>query len=427
MATPKRHGRARSLLPACYHEGFLEKKSIKDKMGRKLWTSLCGNSLFFFNNTKDNVYIEKLELSDLVSVTDDCCRDRNLDAARFTLQMKNEDIKMIAPSLESRELWKGFILAVSKLSVPSSLNLLPGQIHMMKEIIEKEKKRQQPPIAPSAAPNFYVLVLPDMPSCYYDVTRVEAELLLERNAERGNLLLRPGRDGASFAVTTRQDVNRSVFRHYRVSRKHEGGFTIDLETPISCPTLHDVINCLVKMTCGVLEPLILEQHYEDNITFVKANEENGEISVHCASSGPSSSPQVPPVPPVPPPKPIQRDHMASSEPPANTQESIYLNDQEDEVDQGATAGPPVQPRLPVFAVRFLPHQNSVPPDLNTNLGGERKALKPPGYPIASLQSYSVSNGLENTENTQLGPQPAGITLSEELKMIFKKRRAIQES
>ncbi|XP_051950684.1 signal-transducing adaptor protein 1-like [Xyrauchen texanus] len=423
MATPKRHGRARYLLPDCYHEGFLVKKSIKDKMGRKLWTSLCGNSLFFFNNNKDNVYIEKLELSDLVSVRDECCRDRNLDAARFTLQMKNDDIKMIAPSLESRELWKGFILAVSKLSVPSFLNLLPGQIHMMKEIIEKEKKRQQPPTAPSAAPNFYVPVLPDMPACYRDVNRVEAELLLERNAEWGNLLLRPGRDGASFAVTTRQDVNGSVFRHYRVTRKHKGGFTIDLETPISCPTLHDVINCLVEMTNGVLEPLLLEQHYEDNITFVKANEENGEISVHCASIRPSPSPQVPP---VPPPKPIQMDHMADSEPLANnTLESIYLNDQEDEVDQGATARPPVQPRPPVLAVRFLPHQNSMPPDLNTSSGGEKKALIPPGYPIVSVQSYSVSNVLENTENTQLGPQPTA--LSQELKMVFKKRRAIQES
>jgi len=40
-------------------------------------------------------YIEKLELSDLNSVSDDCCHDRNLNAAGFTLHMKKEDIKMI--------------------------------------------------------------------------------------------------------------------------------------------------------------------------------------------------------------------------------------------------------------------------------------------------------------------------------------------
>ncbi|XP_051525655.1 signal-transducing adaptor protein 1-like isoform X2 [Myxocyprinus asiaticus] len=417
MATTKHHGRARPQLPACYHEGFLEKKSIKDKMGRKLWTSLCGNSLFFFNNTKDNVYIEKLELSDLVSVTDDCCHDRNLENARFTLHMKNEDIKMIAPSLESRELWKGFILSVSKLSVPSCLNLLPGQIHMMKEIIEKEKKRQQPPTAPSLLHNIYLPVLPDMPACYHDVSRVQAELLLERNANRGNLLLRPGRDGASFAVTTRQDVNGSVFKHYRVSRKHEGGFTIDVETPISCPTLHDVITCLVEKTNGVLEPFLLEQHYEDNISYVQANEENGERSVQCASSEPLPSP------PVPPPKPVQRDYRANSEPLANTQENIYLNEPkviEEEVNPSC-AGPPVQP---CPSVRFLPHQNLMLPDQNTCSGSERKALKLPGYPLAALRSYSMSDVPEN--NSQHGPQPACITLSEELKMIFKKKQALQE-
>ncbi|XP_051963851.1 signal-transducing adaptor protein 1-like isoform X2 [Xyrauchen texanus] len=362
-------------------------------MGRKLWTSLCGNSLFFFNNTKDNVYIEKLELTDLVSVTDDRCRDRNLEKAQFTLHMKNEDIKMIAPSLESRELWKGFILSVSKLSVPSSLNLLPGQIQMMKETIEKEKKRQQPPTAPSLLNNIYLPVLPDMPACYHDVSRVEAELLLERNANRGNLLLRPGQDGASFAVTTRQFVNGSVFKHYRVSRKHEGGFAIDIDTPISCPTLHDVITCLVEKTNGVLEPFLLEQHYEDNISYVQANEENGERSVQCASSEPLPSR------PVPPPKQVQRDYRANSEPLANTQESIYLNE-------------PMQ---------FLPHQNLMLPNQNTSSGSERKALKPPGYPLAALRS-SVSDVPEN--NSQHWPQPAA--LSEELKMILKKRQAIQE-
>lgn len=40
-------------------------------------------------------YVEKLELTDLITVSDDCCRDRNLNAGGFTLHMKNEDIKMI--------------------------------------------------------------------------------------------------------------------------------------------------------------------------------------------------------------------------------------------------------------------------------------------------------------------------------------------
>uniref|UniRef100_A0A671R1C9 Signal-transducing adaptor protein 1-like n=1 Tax=Sinocyclocheilus anshuiensis TaxID=1608454 RepID=A0A671R1C9_9TELE len=363
MAAPNRYRRVRSQLPTCYYEGFLEKKSIKDKMGRKLWTSLCGNVLFFYNNTKDSVYIEKLELSDLVSVNDDCCRDRNLDAARFTLHMKNEDVKMIAPSLEARELWKGFMLSVSKLSMPSSLNLLPGQIHMMKEIIEKEKIRQRllsSPPPPSASDN-YVTVQSDMPSCYRNVTRVEAEYLLDRNTDWGNLLLRPGHDGTSFALTTHQDINgRPVFKHYRVSRRHEGGFAIALETPITCETLHDVVNCLLEKTNGVLVPLLMEEHYEKNITFAETENENGERNVHC--------PKCPsPTPPMPPPKPgnTSLNHL---------QICGFTNNFNEK-----------QRHLNVFCF---------------NVDGERKALVPPGYSKTTSRSNSLSSMPKNIPKSE---------------------------
>ncbi|XP_059359837.1 signal-transducing adaptor protein 2b isoform X1 [Carassius carassius] len=432
MAAPNRYRRVRSQLPSCYYEGFLEKKTIKDKMGRKLWTSLCGSSLFFYNNNKDSVYIEKLELSDLVSVSDDCCRDRNLDAARFTLHMKNEDIKMIAPSLEARELWKGFMLSVSKLSVPSSLNLLPGQIHMMKEIIEKEKIRQRilSSVPPPSCSDNYVTVQSDMPSCYHNVTRVEAEYLLERNANRGSLLLRPGHDGTSFALTTRQDINGPVFRHYRVSRRHEGGFAIALETPITCETLHDVINCLLEKTNGVLVPLLMEEHYEKNITFVETDNENGERSLHCPKV-PSPTPPVPPqkpalavidnendevivqcpkvpspTPPVPPPKPV-----------LNTQESTYINVSdagEYEVDQAACPPPPVLPRL--SAGRHLPHQNSMTHDLNSSSDIERKALVPPGYSKPTSRSNSLSGMPKNI------PKSRQLVDLNELQEVLNRRR-----
>ncbi|XP_048064750.1 signal-transducing adaptor protein 2b isoform X2 [Megalobrama amblycephala] len=410
--TANRHIRVRSQLPTCYHEGFLEKKSIRDKMGRKLWTSLCGNSLFFFNNTKDSVYVEKLELTDLITLSDDCCRDRNLNAAGFTLHMKNEDIKMIAPSLEARELWKGFLLSISKLSVPTSLNLLPGQIHMMKEIIEKEKKRQRllsvPP--PSQDSDNYVIVVPEMPMCYYPVNRVEAEILLERNADQGNLLLRRRQDG-SFALTTRQDINGSVFKHYCVSRRPEGGFAIALETPVSCNTLHDVVNYLVEKSSGVLVPLLMEHHYEKNITIIKPNEENGEIIEHCLRNVPS------PTPPTPPPKPVTRCVGSSSE--LNTPENEYLSASdtgEFEVDQATCRKPPVLPRLPG---RYLPHQNSV--DLHTSSDGERKPLVPPGYCKTPSRSNSLSSLQESCSTRS---KPSLVDMNELQNAI--RRRAMLE-
>uniref|UniRef100_A0A8C9WZV6 Signal transducing adaptor family member 2b n=1 Tax=Sander lucioperca TaxID=283035 RepID=A0A8C9WZV6_SANLU len=250
---------------------------------RKLWTSLCGNTLFFFNDMRDTGYIEKVDLSGFISITDDGSQDRNLDAARFILQMKDINIKFTASNAESRELWKGYIQSV--LSVPSSLTLLPGQIHMLKEAVEKEKERKRNVAQPAVLNHCpYVSFQADMPACYHRVSRLEAELLLEKEAKRGNLLLRPGSNGTSFAVSTRQDLEGSVFRHYRVTHKHEGGFAIDVDNPVPCATLHDVINYLVEKTDGVLIPLIIEGAYEKNITFIRTDNDNGEMSVRRASS-----------------------------------------------------------------------------------------------------------------------------------------------
>ncbi|TNN66777.1 Signal-transducing adaptor protein 2 [Liparis tanakae] len=174
--------RQRSQLPTCYYEGYLEKRSFRDK------------------------YVEKVDLRGFVSITDDSSQDRNLDAARLCLQLKDGNIRFTAPNAEARELWKGYIRSVAELSVPASINLLPGQIHMLKETVEKEKTRMldvAPPALGAAAPDD---LHGGRPACFHKVSRLGAELLLEREAERGNLLLRPGSKGDSYAVTTRQDL-----------------------------------------------------------------------------------------------------------------------------------------------------------------------------------------------------------------------------
>ncbi|XP_067308832.1 signal-transducing adaptor protein 2a [Pseudorasbora parva] len=290
-----RTGNPKAQLPPCYYEGYLEKRGVKEKVARRLWTCLCGNTLYFFNNSKDTHYVEKLDLSGFVSLIDDPSRDRNLEAARLNLRMKDGEIKLTAPNLEARELWKGFLYSVVDLAVPTTLTLLPGQLHMLKEVVEKEKMRRKArassraPASPLSLP-----LVGEIPACFRPVSRTEAEVLLERHPDCGNMLLRPGRDGSSLAVTTRQDLNGSVFRHYRVTQKQQGGYIIDVENPIPCPTLHDVINALVEKTAGTLQPFILEEPYEENITFVSSNDENGERTLHCAPAGPlSRAPSLP--------------------------------------------------------------------------------------------------------------------------------------
>ncbi|KTF82340.1 hypothetical protein cypCar_00026583 [Cyprinus carpio] len=277
-----RSGSPRAQLPPCYYEGYLEKRGAKEKVARRLWTCLCGNTLYFFNTTKDTSYVEKLDLSGFVSLIDDPSRDRNLEAARLNLRMKDGEIKLTvsirclsAPNLEARELWKGFLYSVVDVSL---CPYIKGQN-------ASEKARAF----------CYCTLKTGQVLCFRPVSRTEAEVLLERHPDCGNMLLRPGRDGSSLAVTTRQDLNGSVFRHYRVTQKQQGGYIIDVENPIPCPTLHDVINALMEKTAGTLQPFILEEPYEENITFVSSNDENGERTLHSALSGPlSRAPSLPP-------------------------------------------------------------------------------------------------------------------------------------
>nr|XP_019936161.1 PREDICTED: signal-transducing adaptor protein 2-like [Paralichthys olivaceus] len=246
----RRAGRQRGQLPT-YYEGYLEKRSFKDKTSRNLWTCLCGNMLYFFNDKRDADYIEKLNLSGTISVKDDSSQDRNLDAARLILMLPDGNIKFTAPNTEARELWKGYILSVSQLSVPSSLNLLPGQFHMLQEAVEKEKERLKCVAPPEVTSNYYINLEVELPP--------------------------------------------AIFSHYRVTPKHEGGFSIDVDNPVPCGTLRDVINYLVETTDRALSPLIIEEQYEKNIFFIRSDNENGEKSVQQALS----KLKVPTLPPKP--------------------------------------------------------------------------------------------------------------------------------
>lgn len=54
-----------------------------------------------------------------------------------------------------------------QLSVPSSLNLLPGQIHMMRETVETERERRKtlsPTPAAASSSNLYLSLVGDMPA-----------------------------------------------------------------------------------------------------------------------------------------------------------------------------------------------------------------------------------------------------------------------
>uniref|UniRef100_UPI0034DD4544 signal-transducing adaptor protein 2 isoform 5 n=1 Tax=Rattus norvegicus TaxID=10116 RepID=UPI0034DD4544 len=245
---PPRGPKLKGAPPSHYYENFLEKKGPCDQDYRKFWAGLQGLAICFYNSNRD-------------------------------LQVE---------SLESCEMWKGFILTVVELRVPSNLTLLPGHMYMMAEVLAKEEVRR-------AA---------EVPWCFLQVSRLEAQLLLERYPECGNLLLRPGGDGKdSVSVTTRQILNGSpVIKHYKVKR--EGSkYVIDVEDPFSCPSLEAVVNYFVTHTKRALVPFLLDEDYEKVLGFVDSDRENGENAWTVPSSrgsGPALPANVPkPLPPVP--------------------------------------------------------------------------------------------------------------------------------
>ncbi|KAJ8419013.1 hypothetical protein AAFF_G00005120 [Aldrovandia affinis] len=437
MAAPmlkKRPGRPRAQLSPCYYEGYLEKRSPKEKAFRRLWTCLCGNTLFFFNSTKDNDYVEKLELSGFISVTDDSSRDRKLEAARLNLRMQDGEVKLTAPSLETRELWKAFISSVAELSVPSSLNLLPGQVHMLREVVEKEKERRGSPPPPPASlasastsslasvPSLYLPLLADMPACFQSVSRLGAEVLLEKHPDCGNLLLRPGRDGTSLAATTYQDLNGSVFRHYRVARKEDGGFSIEVDVPVYCATLKDVISHLVERTFGTLKPFILEEPYDKNISFVESNDENGERSMQCATNPISHAP-------TPPPRPGFSEHESSQDQDSIFENTFYLNDPGDDYEeQNSMEHVPTPPPRPVKKA-LLPKQNSLlstypSAEHNNTLADSRSAIVTP-TPAPRTSRTIENNMMKRPMLRSLNNDPLPQTIAEELKRKLEMRRAKQ--
>uniref|UniRef100_A0A8C5KFD0 Signal transducing adaptor family member 1 n=1 Tax=Jaculus jaculus TaxID=51337 RepID=A0A8C5KFD0_JACJA len=220
-----------------YFEGFLLVKRSDDQEYKHYWTELRGATLFFYTDKKSTIYVGKLDIVDLICLTDQNSTEKN--CAKFTLVLPKEEVQVKAENTESGEEWRGFILTVTELSVPQHVSLLPGQVIRLHEVLEREKKRrleaQRPPgvsvdgkkdpgegCAGASSPK---------PACFYTVSRKEATEMLEKNPSLGNMILRPGTDSRNYSITIRQEI-------------------------VTLPNLFSVIDYFVKETRGNLRPFI---------------------------------------------------------------------------------------------------------------------------------------------------------------------------
>ncbi|XP_053869438.1 signal-transducing adaptor protein 2 [Malaclemys terrapin pileata] len=413
-------------LPPHYYEGFLEKKGPQDKGYKKYWTGLRGLTLFFYNASRDVQYVEKIDLDTFVSLSDSYLQSgprASDDGMGLNLKLRGQEVKLKAESLEAREMWKGFILTVVEMKVPSNLTLLPGHIYMMSEALSKEQERQAQLSQRCTASSLdYELLEEQMPDCYFKVSRTEAQVLLERNPDCGNMLLRPGGDGKSISVTTRQMLNSTpVVKHYRVNRMGQQ-YVIDVEQPHRCPSLADVVEYFVYNTKKTLVPLSLDEDYAEKLEYVETDKENGE-SVWEASMPPC--PKPPRVDAMLPPN-FRKNHQAK--PPVPTpvfekreedEEQAYVNDEDVAAITGTKPKPASQGAVKVI----------------WGGGGQTKALPiptgEPGKPATKGQfTRSPSSTLNLRKHGSSSSRQAtswGGDISEELARKLQERRANLEN
>lgn len=303
MAVPPRvvHKRRATItdLPL-YYSGHLLKKHTEEKDYKKFYAELRGATLFLYKNDTQDTYTEKLELEKLKSMELDAPFQKKTPAV-FTLTLQKEKVKLKMDNPDTGEEWRGFILTVVRKQIPGKLQLLPGQMMLLQEALDREKRRNPPSPSPRPAlpprPSFLRSPSPPPPrsplpspsapqpsnrpvqssssstglSCFYNVTRQEAERMLGANPECGGIILRPATQPNNYALTLRQVISSGpVMRNYRVTSTKNSGFVIELDKPVTVPSLNDVLKYFLEKTEYRLQPFVASQPYDLHIDMASA-------------------------------------------------------------------------------------------------------------------------------------------------------------
>ncbi|XP_049644269.1 signal-transducing adaptor protein 2 [Suncus etruscus] len=337
-----------------YHESFVEKKGPQDQDYKKFWAGLHGLTIYFYNSNRDTQHVQKLDLGTFVKLRDEPTPTFRDISIYFSIVLRYQEVKFKVENLESREMWKGFILTVVELQVPSNLTLLPGHFYMMAEALAKEEERRSQ----------------EMPRCYLNVTRLQAQMLLDHFPECGNLLLRPRQDGTGgLSVTTRQILNGTPkILHYKVNLRGSK-YEIDVEEPFFCSSLEEVVNYFVKTTNKALLPFLPDEDYEKVLGYPTADKENGEsewvVPSATRAPNPGPSPSVPKV--IPQPRlPISNPDQSFSPPvlpripQAEEAYVIPIADGDDDRYVNGDASPPSRPVVPESKTPRVPKPLAMP-------------------------------------------------------------------
>ncbi|XP_076594639.1 signal-transducing adaptor protein 1-like isoform X2 [Chaetodon auriga] len=262
-----------------YYSGHLLKKHRKEKDFKKYYAELRGATLFLYEDDTQDTYTEKLNLEELTSMELDSPYQRKTPTI-FTLRLSTEVVQLKMDNPDTGEEWRGYILTVIKKEIPSKLQLLPGQMMQLQEVRDQERRRRnlltlRPPLPPRPSvllaspppppPKDKPDGAPEVPECFFSVTRQEAERMLEANPEYGGMILRPSTLENNYALTIRQMMpSGPLTRNYRVTTTNSG-FVIELETPVTVSSLKGVVKYFLEKTEYRLRPYMLSQPYDTHI------------------------------------------------------------------------------------------------------------------------------------------------------------------
>ncbi|XP_029517946.1 signal-transducing adaptor protein 1-like isoform X2 [Oncorhynchus nerka] len=214
-------------------------------------------------------YSEKLDLQMWKSMSMDSPYQNNRSTI-YTLTLTNEEVQLKVDNPNTGEEWRGFIMTVATKEIPSKLQLLPGQMLRLEEVLSEEKKRQAPrPPLPyttyhihPSSDDTYDDALSGTPLCFFPVSRQKAEKMLKENTEYGSIILRPSTDNTNYAITLRQDYSSGpVMKNYKVL-SIDTGFVIELDAPVTVPSLGAVLDHFLKATEFRLHPYLVPQTYD---------------------------------------------------------------------------------------------------------------------------------------------------------------------
>ncbi|OCU00341.1 signal-transducing adaptor protein 2 [Xenopus laevis] len=282
--------RTKTPAPEHYYEEYIYKKDKNDMVFTKVWAGILGNSLCFYSNHKDPRSVDIISLENYVSLKEP--GDKSSSENQLSLCLKGREVQLKAESLESREMWRAYIITIAELKIPRSLSLLPGPLLALKEALEKEIERKKKNEAEAN----------ETPSCFYNVSRLEAETLLMQNHECGNFLLRPGGNQKSLSVSTCQQYNsKDVLKHYRVIQEQEG-YVIQVDPKVVCSSVAHVISHFVNSSNKTLKPFVKICEYENKIAIFEQNNEDGVVTMRYAQDTPGGT-KTSPLHTVPPPLP----------------------------------------------------------------------------------------------------------------------------